>query len=222
MNRRLRHSSLFLCIFLLLCFTRPLLAQDQGWEKKLEARTEALKQKNGEGTDQALKSELLQMRDTDQDIRKRWIEAPQDKKGALATEMTQVDKDLTQKLEEIVATKGWPTIRLVGMEASSVAGMILTHSADHEFQRKMLSQLQKLVDDDQIAGDSVALITDKLLVSESKPQRFGTQFNIQNGKLVMLPTEDPGHLQERRAKYLLPPLDEYRKVLSDTYHMPVQ
>ncbi|HLK52154.1 MAG TPA: DUF6624 domain-containing protein, partial [Candidatus Angelobacter sp.] len=200
-----------LCVAMLclsfVCVTRSK-AQDEDWQKKYAAKTAELVQKNGEGTDEALKTELLKMRDEDQEVRQRWIAAPADKQAGIGTEMEQLDKRFTTRLEEIVAAKGWPTIHLVGLKASGAAGLILIHSLDHEFQRKMLPQLQKLVDDDQIVGSDVALVTDKLLVAEGKPQRFGTQFGERNGKMVMGPVEDPEHLDRRREKYLLPPMAE--------------
>jgi len=215
-------ASLSFACALLFCSTYPLAAQDQDWEKRAEARSKELERKNGEGTDQALKSELLKMRETDQDIRRRYIDGSEDKKKALAAEMERIDKTLTTKLKEIVGTKGWPTIHLVGLKASGGAALVLIHSPDHEFQRRMLPQLQKLVDEDQIVGSDIALITDKLLVADGKPQRFGTQFAERNGKMVMSPVEDPDHLEQRREKYLLPPMAEYKKLLADIYHMPVE
>ena len=215
-------ASLSFACALLFCITYPLAAQDQDWEKKAETRSKELERKNGEGTDQVLKSELLKMRDTDQDIRRRYIDGSEDKRKALAAEMELIDKTLTDRLKEMVATKGWPTIHMVGIKASGAAALILIHSPDHKFQTKMLPQLQKLVDHDQIVGSDIALITDKLLVADGKPQRFGTQFGERDGKMVMSPVEDPDHLEQRREKYLLPPMAEYKKMLADMYHMPVE
>ncbi|MBA0083533.1 MAG: hypothetical protein HRJ53_00910 [Acidobacteria bacterium Pan2503] len=42
-----------------------------------------------------------------------------------------------------------------------------------------------------------------------------------HGKIAIWPVEDPEHLEERRARYLLPPMDVYRKMLGDMYHMPL-
>jgi hypothetical protein len=204
------------------CLTQPLGGQETEWEKKSEARWKELEHKNGEGTDSALKAELLKMRDTDQDIRKRIIEAPPEEKKALEAEQERIDDMLTARLKEIVASKGWPTIRLVGIKASSAASLVLIHSLDHEFQRKMLPELQKLVERDEIAGSDVATLIDKILVADGKPQRFGTQFAFHDGKMVMEPVEDPKHLEQRREKYLLPPMAEYKKLLADFYHMPVE
>ena len=109
-----------------------------------------------------------------------------------------------------------------GAQASQAAAVMLVHSADHPWQEQLLPQLQKLVDEDKIFGSDVAGLTDRILVAQAKPQRFGTQFKTVNGKISLWPIEDSEHLEERRARYLLPPMDVYRKMLSDMYHMPLE
>jgi Family of unknown function (DUF6624) len=82
--------------------------------------------------------------------------------------------------------------------------------------------LHNLVEQDKIFGSDVAVLTDRILVSEGKPQEFGTQFKQLDGKMVMMPVKDPRHLEKRRAKYLLPPMPVYRKLISDMYHLPAE
>ena len=207
---------------LLFLASRLVPAQDQDWQEKYEAKIAELKQKNGDGTNKGLRSQLLKMRNQDQDVRKRALALPPDKQGALDPEMRKTDQNLTHKLEEIVSTYGWPTIALVGLEASQAAATILIHSQDHIFQRALLPMLQGLVEKDEIVGSDVALLTDKLLLAEGQPQKFGSQFTVRNGKMVMDPVEDPEHLEQRRAQYLLPPMPAYKKMLADLYHMPVE
>lgn len=204
---------------LLTCARQQLGGQD--WEQKIEAKKEVLIRKNGYGTDPGLKAELLAMAKTDQDVRKRWLALPPDRRADIAAEMQQVDKDFTERLKTVVDTKGWPTISLVGLEASRAAALILIHSPDHDFQRRLLPELQKLVDEDKIMGSDIAVIVDKMLVAEGKPQRFGTQFDIRDGKAVIKPVEDPEHLEQRRAQYLLAPMSVYKKLLVDKYHLTV-
>lgn len=209
--------------FILLLLCAPLVwAQADDWEAQAHARSDYLKKKNGSGTDVALKQELLKMRDEDQDIRARFSSASEPERAQLASEMEATDKRLTARLKQIVATKGWPTIALVGADASRTASLILIHSPDNKWQAHLLPRLQKLVSADKIFGSDIATLTDKLLTSEGKPQLFGTQFQEADGKMVILPVQDPAHLEERRAKYLLPPMAVYRKLLGDLYHMPVE
>jgi hypothetical protein len=86
----------------------------------------------------------------------------------------------------------------------------------------MLPILQRLVEEDKIVGSDAAGLADRILVKEGKPQRFGTQMAFRDGKMVIEPVEDPDHLEERRAKYLLPPMSVYKKMLVDMYHMPIE
>jgi hypothetical protein len=41
------------------------------------------------------------------------------------------------------------------------------------------------------------------------------------GKIAMYAVEDPGHLDDRRAQALLPPISVYKQQMSSMYHMQV-
>jgi|GEM_PF-5803843 len=100
----------------------------QIFEKTLEREKTELVQINGDGTDQKLKAELLAMGKRDQDIRKRMFSLPRDQQAALIPELQKTDKSLTNRLKQIVDTYGWPTIALVGIQASQAAVLILVHT----------------------------------------------------------------------------------------------
>lgn len=207
----------FIAAGLLLAVTGSL-AQDS--ESALEARVNELVKQNGNGTDQKLKQRLIRMGKQDQAVRKpEYVSDIASKKLIRVQERT--DARLTAELKRIVAKKGWPTIALVGVSASEDANRILAHSRDHDFQRILIPKLQQLAEAGKILGSSIAGIVDKVLVSEGKPQRFGTQFKWANGRGEMLPVEDPEHLEKRRAQYLLPPMAEYKKILADLYHVQI-
>ncbi len=195
--------------------------QKSAWEAALEARRQELIDKNGQGTDTALSNQLVQMGEQDQTARgflaqgKTLSSVPEIKK------MSEVDAQLTRELKQIVEQKGWPTIALVGIKASNAAMLVLTHTADHAWQLQLLPQLQELADANKIDASSLALVVDKELVSEGKMQRYGSQFKFFNGELAMYAVADPGGLDERRAKALLPPMDEYRKMLVQMYHFNI-
>ena len=194
-------------------------AQTQKWEQQEEARAQKLIKKNGPGSDTALKKRLASMMAEDQGIRRREINALPKERPELLRQMDKTDAKLTAELKQIVAAHGWPTIALVGARASQGAAVILIHSPDHRWQGELLPGLQKLVQEKKIFGSDIATLTDKILVARHAPQKFGTQFNFANGKMLMEPVEDPEHLEERRALYGLPPMDLYRKMLSDMYHV---
>lgn len=190
----------------------------QDWEREMELRVEKLIQRHGNGTDEALKARLTAMAKRDQAVRKPEYFSDEASKGRVR-EQERVDGELTAELKKIVREKGWPTIKLVGLQASEHAALILSHSRDHEFQKSMLRHMQTLANAGEILSSSVATNIDKVLISEGKPQRFGTQFKWANGIAEILPVEDADWVDERRSQYLLPPLSEYKKVISELYRV---
>jgi hypothetical protein len=146
--------------------------------------------------------------------------APKDgSKPAMATNLAEIDATLTEKLKTIVAIKGWPTIALVGIDASNAAMLTLTHTADHDWQRSLLPNLEKLADSGKIDGSALALVIDKELIASGKLQRYGSQFKFVDGAMAMYAVEDPGGLDRRRAQVLLPPMDVYKQLLVSIYHL---
>ena len=197
-------------------------AAPAAWEVAIQQRRTELVQKNGAGTDTALCDQLLRMRDEDQAVR-GFVHGK--RTSAMTSELVKqlpaVDARLTAELKQIVAQKGWPTIALVGIDASNAAMLILTHSPDHAWQRQLLPQLQELAEAAKIDGSSLALVVDKELVSEGKLQRYGSQFMFIGGKMSMYAVEDPAHLDNRRAEALLPPMSIYKQMMAQIYHLEV-
>lgn len=137
--------------------------------------------------------------------------------------MPMVDTRLTRELKAIVAAHGWPTISLVGIEASQAAALILIHSPDHDFQRRLIPELERLVKDKKIVGADVATLIDKTLVAEGRRQRYGTQYSWKGeGPMSMDPVEDPAGLEQRRKAFLLPPLAVYDCYMRATYHRDIR
>lgn len=197
--------------------TRP--ATTPAWQAAIQARRNELIQTNGTGTNTVLRDQLLKM--ADEDHASRGIQ--NGKQGNVTKEMARQipasDARLTAELQQIVKQNGWPTISLVGIDASDAAMLILSHSPDHDWQRQLLPQLQTLAGTDKIDGSGLAMTVDKELVAEGKLQRYGSQFKYFNGSLAMFAVEDPPNLDERRAKALLPPIAVYKQTLADMYHV---
>lgn len=195
-------------------------APHPAWQTAITERRKALIGKNGPGTDTALQAQLLQMHDQDQAAR-GFAQGAQPSVIAkeMQQKMPQIDAQLTNELKQIVAQKGWPTIALVGIDASNAAMLVLTHTTEHAWQLQLLPQLQALAEADKIDASSLALVVDKELISEGKLQRYGSQFRFFNGGLAMYAVEAPAGLDERRAKALLPPIQVYKQQLEQLYHL---
>jgi hypothetical protein len=202
----------------LLCGLPSSRAQD--FDKEVQAKIKRLADKNGKGSDRELKQRLIRMAKQDQAARMfDWSHAPAE---TTLKKMQLTDERQTAELKQIIHEKGWPTISLVGIRASQDAALILMHSPDHDFQRQLIPELQELAEDEKIVGSDIEIIVDKVLVSEGRPQRFGTQFSISNSHVQMEPVEDPAHLDQRRAQYLLVPMTYYEKSLAKMYHVKIE
>lgn len=194
--------------------------RDAPWMVESRKRHDELVARNGLGKDAALQAQLLAMRDTDQDARGVAHGEAKDKdKLRMATNMSEIDTQLTAELKDIVAKHGWPTIATVGIDASNAAMLVLTHTTDHAWQLSLLPLLTKLADEGRIDGVPLALVIDKELVSEGKLQRYGTQFKYVDGAMAMYGVEDPGGLDTERARLGLPPMDVYKQQLEAMYHL---
>lgn len=74
-----------------------------------------------------------------------------------------------------------------------------------------------------MAADDVALLTDRVLRAQGKPQRYGTQFKPgADGSMVLEPTEDEAGLDARRRAVGLPSMAVYKRMLGEAYHTPVR
>ena len=160
------------------------------------------------------------MRDADQNARGITHGGP-DHEGKLQmpTNLLEIDANLTTQLKDIYSRNGWPTISMVGLEASNAAMLVLTHTQDRAWQVSLLPRLEGLADAGRIDGSALAVVIDKELVGEGKLQRYGTQFKAVNGELAMFSVEDPGGLDARRAKIFLPPMSVYKQMLAQMYHL---
>ena len=65
---------------------------------------------------------------------------------------------------------------------------------------------------------SLAYLTDRVRLSEGKPQGYGSQGQPDsNGVLIPSPIEDKEHVDERRNAIGLEPIAEYFKSMNESY-----
>lgn len=153
----------------------------------------------------------------DQDARQLVVKSDFKDPKAMA-QMTALDARHTARLKEVVASYAWPAKSLVGEKAAHAAWLLVQHAdADPAFQRRCLDLMEKLPPGEVSARD-VAYLTDRVLLAEGKPQRFGTQFQKDAaGKWVPKTLEDPEHVDDRRRAAGLEPIADYARRMSDVY-----
>lgn len=171
--------------------------------------------------DTLLRNELLRLAAEDQNGREGLMTAVARNDTATLFRFMRADSAHTRRLQQIVASHGWPTSALVGREAVAAAWLILQHSPDNPWQEEMLPTLERAAAAGDVSRTELAMFTDRLLVHQGKPQRYGNSFSMKNGRLVPDPIDDLAGLDARRSAIGLPPMAEYARELAEVYHVPV-
>lgn len=164
-----------------------------------------------EAANPALRDELLALVEADQAERFEAIEAAGSLEGvpdSVRDALARRDSARTDRLREIVAEHGWPRAALVGTDGVAAAFLVLQHSPDRVLMAVLLPEIERAYEAGEIAGQSVALLTDRVRLAAGLPQRYGTQMDVVDGEAVLRPTE-PGDLDARRAAMCMVPLDVY-------------
>ncbi len=128
--------------------------------------------------------------------------------------MQAVDHRNTARMKEIVKEHGWPTRSMVAGDGTRCAWLLVQHG-DHApaFQSKCLKLMQSHRKNEQVFLVDLAYLTDRVLVNESKPQVYGTQFHIADGKQQPRPIRDSENVDKRRKAMGMSTLKEYTETM---------
>ncbi|HUG55892.1 MAG TPA: DUF6624 domain-containing protein, partial [Candidatus Limnocylindrales bacterium] len=156
-----------------------------------------------------LRTELIAMAEEDLRVRSE-LEAEGSLQEGYAPRMEEVHRRNAERLGQIVTAHGWPGRSLVGDVASRAAWLVLQHAiGDPSLQRRGLEWLRGAAERGDVPEIEVAMLEDRIRVFEGRPQRYGTQLDLdRNGKLAPCPIEDEAGVDERRARLGLPPMAE--------------
>lgn len=157
----------------------------------------------------SLRHVLLAMQDTDQMV--RFASMAHDKDSTILRAMAAIDKANERQFAIILTRYGWPTRSLVGAKGSSAAWVIAQHSDldSSGLQRRALA-LMSAAPPGEVNTGELAYLTDRVRTNANEPQLYGTQFmSLPDSGLALRPIEDEAHVEDRRAKAGIEPLDDY-------------
>ena len=167
-------------------------------------------------TNVELRDELVALRESDQSgrmliqdaVREHGHDSPEVR--ALWEEQSRADAVNLARLREIISEHGWPGQSLVGRDGATAAFLILQH-ADHETQVEYLPLVKTAVEAGEFERRHFALLQDRVLVGEDKPQIYGTQlyWDETTGRAELFPIEDEANVDARREEIGMMPLAEY-------------
>lgn len=167
---------------------------------------------------QPLKRELAEIMESDQGLR-RQIAPTQEKYGlkspqldSLWRQMQRADARNLPRVTAIIDQYGWPGNSLVGRSGSLTAFLVIQHSNLATMQ-KYLPLMRQAAAKGELAKQNLALVEDRVLTFQDKPQLYGSQYRYNNstGKPEFFPIADEAHVDERRTSMGLEPLADYAK-----------
>ncbi len=110
-----------------------------------------------------------------------------------------------EALKRLAAQRGstWPTKSVVG--AAGTHAVYLLSQRDTGLARAVLHRMMEAGPSESPAVD-IAVFEDHLRLIWGRKQIYGTQFRMENGRVVLSPMEDSAHADLRREDAALPPL----------------
>lgn len=113
----------------------------------------------------------------------------------------QISKDNISELDDLITKWGWPQFSEYGSFAS-MAFLVVQH-ADLETQKRYLPIITDAYNQGEAYFNWVAMLTDRILLRERKPQIYGSQsiWNPNINKYVLYQVEDVEKMNELRIEH---------------------
>ncbi len=152
---------------------------------------------------------IIELKKADLELRNSLIQNGQLGEG-YNKEMEKLHNKHAEVLNDIIDTIGYPTIDKVGKEASEAAWLVIQHAIGKpDFMKKCAALLEDAVGENKADLINLAYLTDRIAVSEGRPQRYGTQFDWdESGELTPNVVDDLTNVNQRRKSIGLNTLEE--------------
>lgn len=131
-------------------------------------------------------------------VREFGFESPQ--MDFLNTQIMEFDSSSLTLVEDIINKYGWLGRKQIGESGNNTLFLTIQHAQDKEVTKKYFPLLQESAKKGDSKLSDMATIKDRMLVENGKPQLYGSQSRMVNGKLETYPIEDPKNVNKRRKK----------------------
>lgn len=110
----------------------------------------------------------------------------------------------------IIEQCGMPTLETVDRTHINTLWLVFQHGT-HKYRKQYFNHFQKAAEQGELSKGSVALMEDRILMVDKKPQIYGSQIRGSgpDGSFELYELKDPEYVDQRRAEMGLGPLKEY-------------
>ncbi len=127
--------------------------------------------------------------------------------------MVAVKAENTKFLKKLISEIGWIDSRRFGSAAAGYAFLLAQHSQDLPLMLAALPKIKEEVEARRLEGDTYALLYDRIQLLLGKGQLYGTRMGKDPaGQPIVLPTELPETVDERRKGLGMDSLSKYVKI----------
>lgn len=155
-----------------------------------------------------LLSELQARVEADQTARKKWLGDPENE--ALAGAVSRLDAENLIWLQKLIAAQGFPKAAQVGKKGVHLAWVLLQHAdQDPKLQSDLLPVLTQRHAAGELPANDLARISDRVLLANGEPQKYGTQFDWFAGDFTLPEPTTLAAINASRAALELMPLADY-------------
>lgn len=199
---------------------------DKRWQLLLDI-VKSNKEKTEANLNIPLANELDSILSEDQKYRKMTGDV-ESKFGRGSREMRELWKTINEKdslnlikVRAILDKYGWLGADVVGDAGNSALFLVLQH-ADLETQEHYLPMMKEAVTNGNAKASSLALLVDRVEMRNNRPQIYGSQITMKDGKYELYQIIDEVNVNKRRAEVGLQPLELYVKNWNIDYILPAK
>ncbi len=131
-----------------------------------------------------------------------------------------IDSCNLAQVKHLIDRYGWLGKSIVGARGNQALFLVIQH-ADLAIQEQYFPLLRQSVEAGESRPGHLALLNDRILMRQGKPQIYGSQVVFDDkGQAVFYPIEDEPNVNARRAAMGLEPIEQYAKHFGIEYHPP--
>ena len=135
---------------------------------------------------------------------------------SLALKMNRQDKQNQEYILSMLEKCGWP--EALNEQSHNTVFLVLQHSPD-SIMKAYFPQVQKMVKKGILLPDDEAIMLDRILMDEGKPQRYGSQTFAANNINYIWPIESLDSLESFRKEVGLPSMEDYILLAKDSFQI---
>lgn len=130
-------------------------------------------------------------------------------------DVTKIDKGVDHenqvRVVSLIEKCGWPQRATVGENGMRAVFLVIQH-ASKDLREKYFPLIKASAEKGEMSLRAVAMMEDRMLMENGKPQKYGTQLiSRNNGPLQLHPIEDEANVNKRRADMGMESIEDYLK-----------